>query len=391
MRILYHHRTQGEEPESVHITSTITALEALGHEVVLVGPARRDLRAKGPSAGWLSMIKRALPWSVFEVLQIAYNAVACARLGRAIRANRPDLIYERYALYNAAGVLLARRSGLPLILEVNTPYAHAWARYYGLRFRRLAARMEWWILNSAPAIVTVSDAQRKFLEAQGIHAAKIMVCHNAVDPLLFDPAAHPQAKARLGIAPGLVVVGFVGTMNRWQGIPALQEMIRRVTAARRDVVFLLVGDGECGADLAEACRRDGLLDRVVFAGRRAHAEIPALVAAMDIAIFADSNHYGSPMKLFEYLAMGKAAIAPRVAPVEEVIVEGATGLLVEPGDPSALAREVLRLVSDPGLRRALGERGRRYVLDHHTWKANAVRITELYRRLAPAVGIPPGE
>jgi glycosyltransferase involved in cell wall biosynthesis len=382
MKILYHHRTQGEEPESVHINSIITALRGLGHEVVLVGPGGRKDGGAERSPGWLSKLKRALPQGGFELLQLAYNALAYASLRRAVRSVRPDLIYERYALYQAAGVFLARQLGLPLILEVNTPYAQAWAHYYSLRFPRLAARVERWILTHAPAIVTVSEAEKGMLAAQGVDASRITVSHNAVDPALFDPSAYPDAKTRLGLAPALTVVGFVGTMNRWQNIPALQEVVRRVAEERSDVAFLLVGDGEGRADLVEVCRRAGLEGRVVFAGRRSHAEIPALVAAMDIALLPDSNRYGSPMKLFEYLAMAKAVVAARVPPVEEVIVPGETGLLVEPGDAVAIAREVSRLAAEPELRRSLGERGRRYVLSRHTWRDNATQVVDLYRGLA---------
>ena len=130
MRILYHHRTQGEEPESIHIESIVAALRALGHEVRIVGPV--DIEHREPAAaasaaprkpGLLARIKAAVPRSVFELLQIAYNAVAAWRLDRAVREYRPDFIYERYALYAFAGGMVARRHGIPLILECNTPYA----------------------------------------------------------------------------------------------------------------------------------------------------------------------------------------------------------------------------------------------------------------------------
>src|SRR5690348_13551538 len=133
MRILYHHRTQGEEPESIHIESIVAALRALGHEVRIVGPVDIEHREAAPAAAaaprskarkpsLLVRIKEAVPRSVFELLQIAYNALAWRRLDRAVREFRPDFIYERYALYAFAGGMVARRRGIPLILECNTPY-----------------------------------------------------------------------------------------------------------------------------------------------------------------------------------------------------------------------------------------------------------------------------
>jgi glycosyltransferase involved in cell wall biosynthesis len=382
MRILYHHRTQGEEPESVHILSMVKAFQDLGHEVRVVGPSRKDLRAAGPNAGLLSRLKRALPGAAFELAQIGYNAVTYLKLRRELREWRPDLVYERYALYHSAGVTAARHARVPLILEVNTPYAYAWARYYRLRFVRLAEALERRILRRAGAVVTVTEAQRRFLEEKRLGGADITVTHNAVDPAIFDPGAYPGARAAAGLDDDALVVGFVGTMNRWQSMPVLLPVMRAVLSARREAAFLLVGDGEHRADLEEACRREGLLGRVRFTGRKAHAQVPPLVAAMDIAVLPDSNGYGSPMKLFEYLAMGKAVVAPRVGPVEEVVRDGETGLLIDGGNAEQLAERVLRLASDPELRRRLGAQGRAEVLARHTWRRNAETVLAIHRRLA---------
>src|SRR5262245_59419507 len=100
MRILYHHRTQGEEPESVHIMCMVKAFEDLGHEVRVIGPSRKDLKAAGPNAGMLARLKRAMPGVAFEMAQLAYNGVTYFKVRRELRAFRPDLVYERYALYH---------------------------------------------------------------------------------------------------------------------------------------------------------------------------------------------------------------------------------------------------------------------------------------------------
>src|SRR5262249_6590419 len=127
MRVLYHHRTQGEEPESIHIESIVGALRELGHEVRIVGPVEIESHGRvfaapatsgaagsGKSGGLLPLIKRSVPRAVLELLQVAYTLVAWRLLDRAIREFRPDVIYERYALFSFAGVALARRRGVPL-------------------------------------------------------------------------------------------------------------------------------------------------------------------------------------------------------------------------------------------------------------------------------------
>ncbi len=388
MRILYHHRTQGEEPEAIHIAAIVDALRQLGHEVRVVGPTPLQTRADGRQRLTLAgRIKRLVPGFVFELLQIGYNLPAWWRLRGAIRSFGPDLIYERYALFGAAGVLGARAAGVPLILEVNTPYAHAWAEYYGLRLQRLARALERRVLNAADRIVTVTHAQREMLTRYGIDRDRIAVCHNAIDPQVFAPGRYDADGMRRQLGLSGMVVGFVGTMNRWQGILHFPDVMQSVLARTPDVMFLFVGDGEFRQQLEDQCRARGIASRAVFTGRRKHAEIPSLMAAMDVAILLNSNAYGSPMKIFEYYGMSKAVIAPAVAPVLEVMRDGETGLLIEPGNTVQMADAIVRLAGDPALRAGLASAGRAYVTGHHTWLANARQILDLhaaFKPLAPA-------
>lgn len=384
MRILYHHRTQGEEPESIHITAIVDALGALGHEVRIVGPAPVQHRATKVSKPSLAArIKNAAPRWVFELMQLGYNVVVDRRVSKAIKEFKPDAIYERYALFNFAGVRRARKLGIPLILEVNTPYAQAWAQYYGLYLKRLARWLEKRTLLAASHIITVTNVQREMLTQAGIPKERITVSHNAIDPEWFNPERHREAggAANLGLIPP--VVGFVGTMNRWQGITEFPDVLRSVFARCNDVGFLFVGDGEFRQSLEDFCRAEGYANRVVFAGRKPHAEVPRLVSMMDIAVLLNSNAHGSPMKIFEYMGMAKAVIAPSVAPVVEVLRDGETGLLIEPGNAQQMADQIVRLVHDPALRERLGKAGREYVTAHHTWKQNAQAIEQICHQLLP--------
>lgn len=383
MRILYHHRTQGEEPESIHISAIVDALTALGHEVRVVGPVpvqHRATRSSGPSL--LGKIKRAAPRLAFEIMQLAYNLVAYRRLARALQDFQPDVVYERYALFSFAGVCLARRRQIPLILEVNTPYAQAWAQYYGLYLKSLARWLERKTLLMANHVVTVTNVQREMLLQEGIPRNHVSVCHNAIDPEWFAPARHQGyvTRAALGLSP--IVVGFVGTMNRWQGMDHFPEVLRIVLNRCADVGFLFVGDGEFRQRLEDFCRAEGYADRVVFTGRKPHAEIPPLVAVMDIAVLLNSNAYGSPMKIFEYMGMQKAVIAPAVGPVKEIMKDGENGLLIAPGNAKQMAECIIRLAQDRELRERLGAEGREYVATQHTWHQNALKILEIYQGMA---------
>jgi glycosyltransferase involved in cell wall biosynthesis len=385
VRILYHHRTQGEEPESIHISAIVDALTALGHDVRVVGPAPVQHRAtviSPPSV--LGRIKRSTPRLIFELMQLGYNLVVHRRLADVIREFKPDLIYERYALFNFAGVRLARKLGIPLILEVNTPYAQAWAKYYGLYLKRLARWLEKRTLLAASHIITVTQVQREMLAREGIPPEDVSVCHNAIDPDWFNPAKHNDPSLRTRLALSGIVVGFVGTMNRWQGIPEFPKVLDSVLARCPGVNFLFVGEGEFRRSFEDHCRTAGYSERVVFSGRKPHSEIPALMALMDITVLLNSNAYGSPMKIFEYMGMGKAVIAPSVGPVVEVLRDGVTGLLIEPGNTTQMSDQIVRLVNDPELRQRLGSTGRTYVTTHHTWHQNALKILAIHAQIALA-------
>ncbi|MHB8813911.1 MAG: glycosyltransferase family 4 protein [Steroidobacteraceae bacterium] len=389
MRILYHHRTQGEEPESIHIAAIVRSLRKLGHQVDIVGPAPIHA-AGGPSKKtFAGGVKGRMPRVLVELAQVAYNVVSLARLVRMLARTRYDFIYERHALYNMAGLLAARVFTVPLILEVNTLYADAWRKYYGLKFYFLARPMERHLVRKADAVITVTDAERLLLEQEGVSADRITVSHNAIDPVDFDLERHQDSRVRQSMNLPPLIAGFVGTMNRWQAVEGFAAVVERVLAERSDVGFLFVGDGEGRPTLEAELQRRGVRNGAAFTGRQPHAAIPGLIAAMDIGLLLDSNNYGSPMKVFEYWAMGKAVIAPAVPPVLEIMRDGETGLVITPGDAAAMARCILRLAADSELRVRLGDAGRRRVLSNHTWDQNAAKVVEaaaaLRRKAIPSV------
>ena len=382
MRILYHHRTQGQEPESVHIDAIVGALRAMGHDVKIVSPVsepRRSGAEERPSL--LGRVKAALPGAAFEMLQIGYNAVVWARLRRAIQEYRPDLIYERHALYMFGGVLASRQAGVPLVLEVNTAYAQAWAKYFALRFQAVARLVERWTLSRADHLITVTDVMRGKIEDLGIDPSRITVSHNAVDPEVMDPARFDRTRLRGALGLQGFTVGFVGTMNRWQGIAKFFNVFDKAFARAPDLQFLMVGDGEFRAELESRCASRAWASRVRFVGRKRHSEVPDLIAAMDACMLLDSNDYGSPMKVFEYMALAKPVIAPRVAPVLEVMRDRDTALLIDPGDAEQMVDAICELHADAALRERLAQAGRAQVLRRHTWSRNAAEIVAIGQRL----------
>ena len=366
----------------MHIDAIVGALRALGHDVKVISPAagpRRSGVVHKPSL--LGRVKAALPGAAFEVLQIGYNAVVWARLRRAIRQYRPDFVYERHALYMFGGVLASRQAGVPLVLEVNTAYAQAWAKYFALRFQALARRVERWTLSRADHVITVTDVMRRKIQDIGVDSTRITVSHNAVDPAIMDPARFDRSALRGALGLEGFTVGFVGTMNRWQGIAKFFDVFDKAFARTPELQFLMVGDGEFRAELQSRCATRPWASRVRFVGRKSHTEVPDLIASMDVCMLLDSNDYGSPMKVFEYMALAKPVVAPRVAPVLEVLRDRETALLIEPGNVDQMVDAISELHSDADLRERLAQAGRARILERHTWRRNAAEILAIGQRL----------
>ncbi len=382
LRILYHHRTQAEDAQGVHIRAMVEAFRRQGHEVEVASLVRTT---GGPAPTSASGLRRPLDWLVnrspawaYELLTLAYNGYGYLQLLGRARRFRPDVIYERYALNTLCGIWVSRTMRIPLLLEINSPLALEQAQLGRLSLVGLARKTERWICSRSTRTIAVSEVLRQHLIAEGVKADHIAVIPNGIDPERFTAGARGDAiRSRHSIAQG-TVVGFVGWMRPWHGIDVLLEALAGSGAAGPAPHLLLVGDGPALPDLRARAGELGVASRVTFAGSVPHDEIPQYIAAMDIAVQPSAPEYACPMKLFEYMAMGKCIIAPDQPNIREILEDGATGLLVRPRDSGALKEAIHRAVSDPALRARVGG-GARAALYRRgfLWEENARRALSL--------------
>jgi len=254
----------------------------------------------------------------------------------------------------------------------------------------------------------VSKALKQELIEIGVPPERILINPNAVNPEIFHPdCGGVDLRQELGIHPKDVLVCFVSTFSYWHGVEVLREAIRLLlpsppsapavgppdpsppgSGARvpttSSLRFLLVGDGLLAAqlrsDLAPYVRQGS----VIFAGTVPHRSVRTFLDAADILVSphvpmpGGTPFFGSPTKLFEYMAMGKAIAASALDQIAEVLEPGRTALLVKPGDPQELAAALQRLASDEQLRAQLGRNAREAALAHHTWRQNAKRVLAHY-------------
>ena len=372
MKILYHFRTRGTGAEAVHIAGVARAFERLGHAVTFSSPTGVDPR-RSAGADPFAQGGGSLPGLVFEVLEIAYNAVAFLKNARLLLRERPGMIYERHAFFLFSTALLARLFGVPLVVEVNELVGDARIRKPPALalLARLADKITF---RLARAVVVVSPHLKRKIAGLGISGRKILVLPNGVDEEDFRVLPDPgPVRNRLGLQDALMI-GFAGWFVEWHRLEMMLEVFAGLAGGNPRLRLLMAGSGPLEQDLRAQAARLGVADRVVWAGVVEHAEMPAIMAAMDICLVPHSNAYRSPIKLFEYMAMARPVVAPATEPIQSVVENGVTGLLFEPGDAPGLLGALERLVSDEALRSQVGNAARMAVLARHTWRHNAAEV-----------------
>ena len=377
MKILFHHRIASRDGQAVHMEELIAALHAQGHETILVGPAGFHQTAFGGSAGIVDRIKRAIPAWGFEVLELGYNIPAFFRLAAAIRRHRPDVIYERFSLFLLAGVWAQRLSRLPLLMEVNSPLFEERARNDGLRLHALGRWAQRVLWTRADAVLPVTQVLADTIRAYGVSPQQIAVIPNGIDLGRFGaPLDTDAAKQALGLT-GRTVIGFTGFIRGWNAIDRIIDFVAEHGAAL-NLHLLVVGDGPAHAPLLDHARARGVPDRLTITGVVPRDSIAQHVAAFDIAVIPGLTPYSSPLKLFEYMALRRAVVAPDTANIREILTDGVDATLFDLSDPGRFENALLRLCRDPAMRMRTGKAARATIDERGlTWARNATRVAAI--------------
>jgi len=364
----------GRKGCSVHVQEMIRAFQRHGAQVDLFAA-----RVDGPPSGLDPLrVHRLPPVCDGEPAEQA-TAVAALNcdLAAALGRDGPyDLVYERYSLWSFAGMEHARAAGAPGLLEVNAPLIEEQAVHRGLRDTGGAARVTARVFRAAAALLAVSAEVATWLERYPSVRRRVHVLPNGVDPTRFRPDVPPAAPG----PPGTFTVGFVGSMKPWHGLPVLIEAFARLHHRDAATRLLLVGGGPEEAAVRTELAARGLAVASHLSGAVAPSDVPALVTSMDVAVapYPESRRfYFSPLKVYEYLAAGRAVVASRVGQLEGLIQHDVTGLLCPAGDAAALAAALERLQREPELRIRLGRAARASMLQSHTWEALAERVLQL--------------
>ncbi len=388
LNILYHFRVRGVGAEGVHIAGIVNGFRALGHKVHLISPTNADPTREAPlqkSGQKPSSIKTiilhkladVLPQPFFELMEILYNFPAIIRLWQAVRSGGVDLIYERYAFFNFAGAFVSKRKKIPLIVEVNELSGHE--RIRGQSFVRLCSAFEKYVLRRAVLVVTVSDfLNRKASGKINSENTKIVTIPNGVPGDWFEREIPEQEvtilrdKYNMG---GKKIICFVGGLVHWHNFDLLLQALKEVQAKVADVVLMFVGDGPLKDYIKESAKVLALpSNSVIFVGKVRHSDIPVYLKMADVAVIPETNDFRSPIKMFEYMAMGKAVVAPQKPAIASVISHNKDGVLFDPGNCSSLAGALSQCLVDTEFSKGLALAAKEKISRKYTWEKHAERI-----------------
>lgn len=388
MRILYHHRTQGRGAEGLHIVHIVQALQALGHEVDILSPPGIDPladigappvdKAAVATSGLQSLwkwVSRHMPNWLFELAEIAYNVPAARRLEAALKSKPYDLLYERYAFFLLAGAIKARRYRIPFVLEANE-VSGIENRARRQSFPRICALFERLLLARTTAVMTVSSTLRDMLLKQGAPKQRVHVVPNAIDIGEINSRSQTQAlrdRYRLGES---TVIGFAGWFDEWDRLDLLVRVVARLRGRGLDVKALLIGDGGVLQDVRRQVRAAGLEDAFVLTGPVRRAHIHDYLSILDIAVISHSNNFGSPVVMFEFMALKIPIVAAAVPPVCDVLTDGDSACLFPPLNEAACESCLLGLIGNPQRAATIADNAFRLVSEKHTWLNNARTIIE---------------
>ncbi len=361
MRILYSHRIQSHDGQSVHVEELIRAFRANGHEVMVLGPSFYDQSDFGGESKAVAILRRLLPGVLGEFAELAYNIPAWWRLRRAWRTFKPDFVYERCNLYFLAGALVARLNGAIFFLEVNSPLAREREKFGNLRLTRIAAALERFTWRSATRVLPVTRVLGDILVQGGVSPERVEVVPNGVVLDRFPPRAERD---------GPVTLGFVGFIRTWHG---LNTVVAEMPG--QPLRLTVVGDGPARPELEQQAAALGIADQMHFTGIVPHDEVPALVGEFDIALQPQVTAYASPLKIFDYMAAACAIVAPDQPNIREILRHEENALLFDPADTAAMWAAIRRLMLDTSLRQRLGQAARSELEQRqYTWLGNAQRI-----------------
>ena len=323
------------------------------------------------------------------------SAATATGLARVIDESGSGVLISTTPYLTAATALaVARSRKRKMIYEVRGFLEETWVSRAGVGAETSELYQRWRdaetrTMRNADAVVTLSDGMRDEIVARGVPADLVFVVPNGVDVSNFMPQAPDSAlRAQLGIPGGIPVIGYIGSLVQYEGIP---DLVRAAALLRDQGVnfrLLIVGSGADAGRISSVIQEANLGSLVVMPGRVPHSEVRRYHSLIDLfAVPRTADRVCqlvTPLKPYEAMAMGRCVVASDVAAIRQVVREGETGRLATPESPVDLARVLRELIEAPEVRVKLGQTAQEWVRRERSWEAIGAIYADVVHRVKSA-------
>lgn len=382
--LVYYGSFNTKSGSNIHILELLRNLKKYT-DIVLFAPGQKSVDRALSGIKYVPVIdNKYLVQPSYEFMLSFYLLYSCIR-------NRPDVLYLRQNSFPFFPIILCKILKIPSIVEVNglvrdelkvNPDSQSFAYQV---FSYLALRSENLNYRHCDRIVSVTSKLRdELVRLYSVPENKIYVINNGANTDVFKPLDSQQTKVELQLENSKKYVCFVGHLAAWQGVEFLIHASPLILKKCPDAHFLVVGDGVMKDKLMKITSRLGLSEKFTFTGRIPYERVPLYINAADVCVAPFINERNSKiglsaLKTYEYLACGKPIVASSISGVKDLIEASGGGISVTPENPEELATAVVSLLSNENTRALMGENGRRYVVENHSWDGVARKILEMCR------------
>jgi glycosyltransferase involved in cell wall biosynthesis len=312
---------------------------------------------------------------------IPFNFLSYYLIYTKTREFKPDIIHERFHSPNPFGYRISQKMHVPRVLEVNSPYIEDEA-YKNSLLRKLAQKDRKTQFGYADAIITQTHTLKRIISK--VTDVPVYVVPNGVNTKKFKPCDSYVLRSRLGIPENAIVITFSGSFRKWHGAHLIPEIARRLMESHKDIYFLMIGSGQLLGKIKSAGMKN-----TIFLGSVNYNKLPAYLGISDICIapfdasefryFDILGFWWNPLKLFEYLGMGKPVVSFDFDEVRKIIAN--CGVLARPGDLDDFVEKLEYLVNNKNERQKLGNNARAIAEREYDWKKCAEETVKIYQKV----------
>lgn len=397
MRIIYysphpHLNLQSPSGYGTHMREMIKAFEGSGCEVLPVimgGTERQNVQGLGNNEQpkYKQLAKKIVGRTVWRFLKdlnlLRFDKKAEKRLEEYVLSFQPELIYERCYYMQLSGVNVANRHNITHIMEINSPYVEQTNFLSNSKspLEFLANRYEKKQLEFTDIALTLEHSLKNyFIKKHNIEEQKFLITPDAFnsDNIILHQDKQNEIVNRYQLN-NVKTIGYLGSIFEWHGLEYLIKAFDKLKL--NNTKLLIVGYGEYAEKLVDLTQTLDRSDDIIFTGMVDRKYVFDYLQVMDICVAPGAEWFQSPIKIFEYGAMGKPVIAPNTGPVKEVMNHGKDGLLVNPNTDSVY-QALVRMFNNPEEAERMGKSFQEKVLNDYTWDQNAKKVLKAYRERA---------